>query len=420
MIRLPKPAIVKPVELWTGKQLISLAFRPNDSSKAKVNLRVRGKNYAGSGEEFAEGDNFLVLHNSQLMAGVLDKATIGSGGKLNVFYALLKDYGKEASCLAMYRLASITSKFLMNRGFSIGIGDVYPGIPLLQAKKDLVMKGYTKCFELLSQPEETDGACEGAILKELSDIREKAGKVCVRELSKFNAPLLMAQSGSKGSYINISQMVACVGQQAINGHRVDEGFQDRTLPYFPRGAKGPDAKGFVANSFFSGLTPCEFYFHAMGGREGLVDTAVKTAETGYMQRRLVKALEDLCCFYDMTVRNADGYLVQLYYGEDGLDPMHIEDKQNPVDFLRVYLTTNATYTDRRSPYLLEKEKRTHLETMKNSSRIGYNKVSSGFERDLEKFVLSNSFRSEQLVHFLDECWLKFQRATMEPGTAVGA
>ena len=98
----------------------------------------------------------------------------------------------------------------------------------------------------------------------------------------------------KGSFINISQMIACVGQQAISGKRIPNGFEDRSLPHFSRHSKVPAAKGFVANSFYSGLTPTEFFFHTMGGREGLVDTAVKTAETGYMQRRLVKSLEDLC------------------------------------------------------------------------------------------------------------------------------
>lgn len=117
---------------------------------------------------------------------------------------------------------------------------------------------------------------------ELSVIRDHAGKACVNDLPMTNSPLIMALSGSKGSVINISQMVACVGQQAISGHRVPNGFEDRSLPHFERHSKSPAAKGFVSNSFYSGLTPTEFIFHTMGGREGLVDTAVKTAETGYL------------------------------------------------------------------------------------------------------------------------------------------
>jgi DNA-directed RNA polymerase III subunit RPC1 len=108
-ISLPRPSILKPMELWTGKQLISVCFRPNVYSKIKLNLRAKGKNYNGSGEELNVEDSFVVIHNSELMAGALDKATLGSGAKANVFYALLKDWGSESSCLAMYRLGRITT-----------------------------------------------------------------------------------------------------------------------------------------------------------------------------------------------------------------------------------------------------------------------------------------------------------------------
>lgn len=118
--------------------------------------------------------------------------------------------------------------------------------------------------------------------------------------------------------------LACVGQQAISGSRVPNGFSDRSLPHYEKCLKAPSAKGFVGNSFYSGLVSPEFYFHTTGGREGLVDTAVKTAETGYMQRRLVKSLEDLCLHYDMTVRNSVGDIVQVLYGGDGLDPTYME------------------------------------------------------------------------------------------------
>ena len=141
---------------------------------------------------------------------------------------------------------------------------------------------------------------------------------------------------STGSKINVSQMVACVGQQIIAGNRVPNGFQDRSLPHFPKGAIDPLAKGFVSNSFYSGLRPTEFLFHAISGREGLVDTAVKTAETGYMARRLMKALEDLSSRYDRSVRNATGGVVQFVYGDDGLDPANLEGDGKPVVFDRTW------------------------------------------------------------------------------------
>lgn len=131
-------------------------------------------------------------------------------------------------------------------------------------------------------------------------------------------------------------MVACVGQQIIAGHRVPDGFQDRSLPHFPKKSKEPPSKGFVRNSFYSGLRATEFLFHAISGREGLVDTAVKTAETGYMQRRLMKALEDLTTQYDLSVRNSTGGVVQFTYGDDGLDPACLEGDAQPIEFQRAW------------------------------------------------------------------------------------
>lgn len=115
----------------------------------------------------------------------------------------------------------------------------------------------------------------------------------------------MSLCGSKGNPLNLSQMIGCVGQQTVGGKRIAYGFLERTLPHFARHSKTPEARGFVKNSFFTGLEATEFFFHTMGGREGLIDTAVKTAETGYMQRRLIKLLEDVAVMYDMTVRTCD-------------------------------------------------------------------------------------------------------------------
>ena len=196
------------------------------------------------------------------------------------------------------------------------------------------MTVFNKCdfFPPIQAGHSEDETLEALILKELSAIRETAGKAAKSTMHKSNAPLIMALCGSKGSFLNVSQMMACVGQQAINGKRVPNGFEDRALPHFERHSRIPAAKGFVENSFYSGLTPTEFFFHTMGGREGLVDTAVKTAETGYMQRRLVKSLEDLVQQYDNTVRNSSNEVIQFVYGGDGLDPMMMEGKDKPVDF----------------------------------------------------------------------------------------
>ncbi|XP_012276667.1 DNA-directed RNA polymerase III subunit RPC1 [Orussus abietinus] len=448
-IDLPRAAILKPRKLWTGKQIFSLILRPTKKCNIKANLKTKGRAYTTS-EELCINDSFVIIRNSELLAGSMDKSTLGSGSKQNIFYVLLRDWGEDAATTAMWRLARMASYFLMNRGFSIGIGDVTPGQGLLRAKQELLNAGYSKCTEYIRQMEEGRLVCqpgcteeetlEAMMLKELSVIRDHAGKACLKELHPSNSPLVMALSGSKGSFINISQMIACVGQQAISGRRVPNGFEDRALPHFERHSKIPAAKGFVENSFYSGLTPTEFFFHTMGGREGLVDTAVKTAETGYMQRRLVKSLEDLCLHYDMTVRNSVGDIVQVLYGGDGLDPTYMEGKDCPVDYKRVldHVKAKSPYKDEASldgPSVIKA-----TNELLNSEE--YACLSIEFKQELEVFLktvarkiarLRQNVTSKsrvisqlerltvsQLVEFIHTCKEKFMRAKIEPGTAVGA
>ncbi|XP_070543488.1 DNA-directed RNA polymerase III subunit RPC1-like [Ptychodera flava] len=453
-IDLPPPAIIKPVKMWTGKQIFSVILKPNKKSHIKANLRAKGKQYS-SNEDLCQNDSYVVIYNSQLMCGAMDKSTLGSGSKNNIFYILLRDYGEEVAATAMGRLAKICPFFLSNRGFSIGIGDVTPGQGLIKAKMELLHAGYSKCDEFIkdlesgklqAQPGCTpDETLEAVILRELSVIRDHAGKACLRELHKSNSPLTMAVCGSKGSFINISQMIACVGQQAIGGHRIPNGFEDRALPHFKRHSRTPAAKGFVRNSFYSGLTPSEFFFHTMAGREGLVDTAVKTAETGYMQRRLVKSLEDLVSHYDTTVRNSQNDIVQFQYGGDGLDPAAMEGKEKPVDFNRVLEHIKAKFSSRKEKALSSKSIQDKVSGVLNSP--DFNLVSSEFKTELRDFSdkLCESVKAcreaygleeeetepnvgyqlkritaTQLVEFLELCKEKYMHARIEPGTAVGA
>ncbi|KAK7791847.1 hypothetical protein R5R35_011050 [Gryllus longicercus] len=453
-VDLPPPAIVKPMKLWTGKQIFSLILHPNRSCPVKANLQTKGRAYTKN-EDLCINDSYVVIRNSELLAGTMDKSTLGSGSKNNIFYVLLCDWGEDVAAKAMWRLARMTSYFLMNRGFSIGIGDVTPGQGLLRAKHDLLTAGYGTCNDYIQKMNEGRLTCqpgcsqeetlEAMILKELSVIRDHAGKACLKELDPSNSPLVMALSGSKGSFINISQMIACVGQQAISGHRVPNGFEDRALPHFQRHSKIPAAKGFVENSFYSGLTPTEFFFHTMAGREGLVDTAVKTAETGYMQRRLVKALEDLCVHYDETVRNSIGNVIQSRYGMDGLDPTYMEGKDCPVDFQRILDHVRSKSPHREEPPLdglqiiqateeilrdsqcssLDEGFKVEMQTfLKNVAarvarisrkyNLSENTPHSACVKELERVTIT------QLVEFCHSCSAKFTRSRIEPGTAVGA
>ncbi|KAK4900819.1 DNA-directed RNA polymerase III subunit C1 (rpo31) [Elasticomyces elasticus] len=349
-VEIPPPAIWKPQQLWTGKQVWGVLMKPHSEYPVNVNLDAKGKQYAappkGQAPDMLANDSFIVVRNSVVMCGTMDKAIVGDGKKDSVFYVMLRDSGPEYAVAGMNRLAKLSARWLSEQGFSIGISDVYPSLALRERKEVLVKSAYAKCAELIGLFNEgglvRDPGCDEELTMEnqisgiLSKVRQQCGDVCFAELSRHNAPLTMAKCGSKGSNINVSQMVAAVGQQIIGGKRVVDGFQDRSLPHFSKASRDPPAKGFVGNSFFSGLNPTEFIFHAMSGREGLVDTAVKTAETGYMSRRLMKSLEDLSARYDLTVRNSSEGVVQMRFGDDGLDPVDMEGSAKPVHFERTF------------------------------------------------------------------------------------
>jgi DNA-directed RNA polymerase III subunit RPC1 len=457
-IDVPPPAILRPVTRWTGKQIISTLIRPNSSRDINVNLELKTRTFQkvadGMALEMCPNDGYLVIRNSEVMCGTLDKSSVGGDSKGSIFYVLMRDYGVDAAIVGMSRLAKLCARWLGERGFSIGINDVQPGEALQVQKEALVARGYADCDrniqefhkgQLQCQPGCTaEQTLEAVISGILSKIRDDVGQICLQELSRHNAPLIMQWCGSKGSKINVSQMVACVGQQIISGSRIPDGFADRSLPHFPKHSKTPAAKGFVKNSFYSGLEPTEFFFHAVSGREGLVDTAVKTAETGYMQRRLMKALEDLSTHYDMSVRNSKGGVVQFCYGDDGLDPASMEGDGAPVNFSRNLMHARAVHCNFTNiPSLTADSIRSQVQ--ERLALTEWNNCSDAFKKSLvdfvEKSVIARTqqfvtrygglydgrivdnltqLTERQLEKFLELCLTKYLRAKMEPGTAVGA
>jgi DNA-directed RNA polymerase III subunit RPC1 len=178
------------------------------------------------------------------MCGVFDKRTIGAKGKQTLFYIILRDYGATEAADAMCRLSKLSARWLTNFGFSVGINDVQPGGNLKERKEELIDKAYQNVSNMIQDFKkgtleaqagcDEDQTIENKISGTLNKVREEAGRICVDELPKTNAPLVMATSGSKGSFINVSQMVACVGQQSIGGKRIPDGFQDRSLPHFEK------------------------------------------------------------------------------------------------------------------------------------------------------------------------------------------
>ncbi|KAJ3073268.1 hypothetical protein HDU98_001886 [Podochytrium sp. JEL0797] len=469
-IELPPPTILKPMKLWTGKQIFNVLLKPNKNMAIDVNLETKCRTFdkpkaiPGSIHptemdlSMSSNDGYLVILNSEIMSGVVDKSIIGAENKKSLFYTVMRDYGAVASANCMNRVAKLSARWLANQGFSIGIDDVQPGEVLRREKESLIVGGYAKCDDLIQRKAEgrltcapgmnEDQTLEREISGILSGLRDSVGNICMTELNKYNAPLIMTLCGSKGSKINVSQMVALVGQQIISGSRIPDGFIDRSLPHFPKNSKNPPAKGFVRNSFYSGLSPPEFLFHGVSGREGLVDTAVKTAETGYMQRRLMKALEDLTTHYDLSVRNSTGGVIQFTYGDDGLDPAKIESSVQPVEFTRNLLHAMSTFLDLNEPPLLPFQ---IVDLFTKQKPLKFKDCSAEYISELEAFImkdlvmvqvelrrrmgfedaleptrtaggqkLTNRITKRQLDMFFQICSSKYRKAQIEPGTAVGA
>ncbi|CRH01783.1 DNA-directed RNA polymerase 3 largest subunit, putative [Plasmodium relictum] len=342
-IELPVPAILKPKELWTGKQLISVLIKPNKKENTIINFEMKEREYStknGDLKYLCLNDSYVCFYKSELICGSLGKKVLGSS-KYGLFYYLIHHNSSYVALKIMNRFSKLTSRYFSNKGMTIGIDDVTPSSTLTEKKRDLLLKGYEKVNkEIISYNEKKMQIQPGCTLEEtleikvkniLDDLRNDAGKTCNQYLHYLNKPLIMFNSGAKGALINIAQMIACVGQQNVAGQRIQNGFINRTLPHFHFHCKDSESRGFVQNSFYTGLNPTEFFFHTMSGREGLVDTAVKTAETGYMQRRLMKALEDLSIHYDYTVRSCDKQIIQFIYGDDALNPSYIDNNNTYSD-----------------------------------------------------------------------------------------
>lgn len=319
----PRPAVLKPKPLWTGKQMMSLTIPDGIFVQ-----RIDENNPPDSPK-----DNGMLVYKGEVMYGVVNKKTVGatSGGLIDVIF---REKGPYACAQFVGDIQKVVNYWMLHNGFSIGIGDTIADTATMHNVTKTITNAKEKVQQIIADAQSNKlspepgmtlrESFEASVIRELNNARDTSGREAEMSLKDSNNVKQMVSSGSKGSFINISQMSACVGQQIVEGKRISYGFIDRTLPHFTRDDYSPESKGFVENSYLRGLTPQEFFFHAMAGREGLIDTAVKTAETGYIQRRLVKALEDVMVQYDGSARNSLGDVVQFIYGEDGLDGAQVE------------------------------------------------------------------------------------------------
>jgi len=328
-IDLGEPAILAPKEYYTGKQIVS-AFLPSD-------FNFHGQANISSGSRLCKNedcphDSYVVIKNGKLLEGVFDKKAIGNQQPESILHWLVKEYSNEYGKWLMDNLFRVFIRFIELQGFTMRLEDVslpievkkeiYNEIDKAKVEVNNLIEKY-KNGELEPIPGRTlEESLENYILDTLDKLRSTAGDIASKYLDPFNYAYIMARTGARGSVLNITQMAAMLGQQSVRGERIKRGYMTRTLPHFKPNDISPEARGFIYSSFRSGLSPIELFFHAAGGREGLVDTAVRTSQSGYMQRRLINALSDLRVEYDGTVRSLYGEVIQIAYGDDGIFPMY--------------------------------------------------------------------------------------------------
>jgi len=292
-------------------------------------------NLCGDEEDSSKSNNVLEIVAGKYVRGQMEKGVLGGGGK-GLLQRICNYYGNMASADFIDNLQNVVTEYMKTSSYSVGISDL---IADKETNEKIAQTITTKKKEVKNLIDQThlgifenktgksnEEEFETQVTNILNNATNEAGKIGRKSLDKGNRFVIMVNAGSKGGDINISQMISCLGQQTVDGKRIPYGFENRTLPHYTKFDDSPKARGFVESSFISGLSPEELFFHAMGGRVGLIDTAVKTSQTGYIQRRLIKGLEDLKVEYDMTVRNNKQKIVQFQYGDDGIDTVRVENQ----------------------------------------------------------------------------------------------
>ncbi len=311
---------------WYGKDLFNLALPKDLSMEFKASICQHCDDCK---KMECEDDAFVHIKYGKVLCGTIDEKAVGAF-KGRILDKIVRDYGSDRAREFIDSITKLALGAISIRGFTTGIDDEdIPEEAKIQVE-DLLKNAKQEVDKLVSAYRDgileqmpgrsLEETLEVEIMKVLGRARDTAGQIAGKHLGLENSAVIMAKSGARGSMLNLSQMAGSIGQQAVRGERINRGYWGRTLPHFRKNDLGAEAKGFVESSYKSGLGPTEYFFHSMGGREGLVDTAVRTSRSGYMQRRLINALEDLKVKQDGTVRNTAGTIIQFKYGEDGVDP----------------------------------------------------------------------------------------------------
>ncbi|CAN8068155.1 unnamed protein product [Agarophyton chilense] len=352
---LQPPAILKPKHLWTGKQLISAVLGVIRNGRPGFNLDASSKTTANIvGVE----ESKILVRDGHLLRGIVDKSSLGAS-TFGIVHAIQETYGCDASDDFLSSMSRLCLYFLRLHGHTTGISDlllrevgdtrrlkiltkaldhvaieatnsVYQTMNQSSKLGGKLAKSGTEARQLIAEMVQKDGAeaedrLDAAMKSSLNKVSSDVFRACIPiALSKpfpLNGFAVMTSTGAKGSPVNSAQISCLLGQTSLEGKRVPRmGGRGATLPCFEPYDASPLAGGFIASRFLTGVSPQEFFFHAMSGREGLLDTSLKTANSGYLQRCLIKHLEGVRLHYDGTVRDSDRSVLQFIYGDDGIDP----------------------------------------------------------------------------------------------------
>ncbi|CAD1810725.1 RNA polymerase Rpb1, domain 5 family protein [Candida parapsilosis] len=482
LVTLP-PAIFKPEMLWTGKQVITtilLNIKPDNVPGVNLISKNKIKNDYW-GEHSTE--NEVIFKNGELLSGILDKSQYGAS-QFGIVHSLHEVYGPEVAGKALSVLGRLFTNYIMMTAFTCGMDDLRLTEDGNVWRKDILKSsvdvGRQAATEVTNLPDDTGndnkelrrrleeilrdddklGILDAITQSKVNAITSQVVSKCVPEgtMKKFpyNSMQAMALSGAKGSNVNVSQIMCLLGQQALEGRRVPVMVSGKTLPSFKAFETDARAGGYIKQRFYSGIRPQEYYFHCMAGREGLIDTAVKTSRSGYLQRCLTKQLEGVHVNYDNSVRDGDGTLIQFLYGGDSIDTTkqsHMNQfefclenydallaKYNPGDMVENLDTTKALSYSKKVRKSLKKQKDVpHYEqeikydpvinTYNPAKYLG--SVSEKFQEKMDKFVTSHpelfaqSKEEAKSTGKLTEkkfralMQLKYMRSLINPGESVG-
>jgi len=361
-----------------------------------------------------------------LLEGVVQKALIGGGGT-SVLGLLAREYSRKLAMDVVDRLQWIARAWLTMHPCSLGPSDFFPS-----AKTTALVNKSVDATLMDAWKVECGGGEEADVEAEVANIlnsaRDVGQKIAKEAMGSKNVLRTLVDSGAKGNYVNVAQIVGLVGQQCVAAARIEKSVSNgsRCLTSFPAeselrrlAAQHPEvympllyqSRGFVASSFATGLNPSEYFFHAQGGRKGLSDTAVKTRDSGYIQRRIVKTSEDLRAEHDGTVRDSVGNVVQFSYGHRGLDTAEsVREGRAFVDIERLAARMSPRGHDRGETLTLAalSEHLTELTGSADEARLEIAQWRGA--RDL----VVNSRRA-----FLDEVSRRYHVSLVCPGKSVG-